>query len=238
MSTYFGVNSSSVSTLFSSLNTSSFTGGTSMIADYASIRNGSYKKLLNAYYSETPSKGAVASSTSTAKDSTKLLSSIESSTDALKDSADTLIKTGTKSIFTAKDGKYDVDGIYDAVSKFVSEYNNVIEYKADSNNKNIASSSTSMITVTKANSTVLSKIGISMKTDGTLSLDKDKFKSSKMSTVKSIFNGAGSYGYQMSARASMINYYAGVEASKSNTYTSAGRYSYNYSAGDMMNRLY
>ena len=59
-----------------------------------------------------------------------------------------------------------------------------------------------------------------------------------MNNVKTLFNGQGSYGYQISARASMVNYNAGVELSKSNTYTNVGSYSYNYSAGDIFNQMY
>lgn len=50
MSTFFGINSSAVSTLFSSAS-SAKSGTTDILSDYYSIRNGSYKKLLNAYYS-------------------------------------------------------------------------------------------------------------------------------------------------------------------------------------------
>ena len=58
---YFGLSdANSVNTLFSSLNNgvskNGATGfGNSILADYASIRSGSYRKLLNAYYDKTGS---------------------------------------------------------------------------------------------------------------------------------------------------------------------------------------
>lgn len=240
MAGYFGLGNTSVSTLFSSLNTSSsLSGTTSMISDYYSIRNGSYKKLLNAYYSIDENKEKTKTSINTAKDSSKLLATIKESTDDLKSSADKLAASGKTSLFNQKeDGTYDVDKIAEAVKSFVDDYNSVIDDTKDSNSKNIASSSTSMITTTKANTALLKKIGITIDSKGKLSLDEDKLKTSNMNNVKTLFNGQGSYGYQISARASMINYYAGVESGKSNTYTNIGSYSYNYSAGDIFNQMY
>ena len=240
MSIYYGISRDSVGTLFSSLGTSSGTG--SILADYYSIKNGSYKKLLTAYYSmdeNTAFGSKAATSTSVSEDSTKTLLSIESSADALKESADTLIKTGSKSVFKKQsDGTYDVNGIYDKVKDFVLDYNSVIESTEESNTKNIASTSASMITTVKTNESLLEKIGISVNSDGTLKLSEDAFKKSDMSAVESLFNGNGSFGYQISAKASMIDFYADKEAGKSNTYTSSGLYSYNYSAGDILNKLY
>ena len=124
MANYFGINDSSVSTLFSALGSSNASGSSSILADYYSIRNGSYKKLLSAYYSlDGGSNTTTGSTTSTSSDSTKLLSSIEKSADTLKDSTDALLKNGDKSVFNKdKDGKYDVKAIYEKVSQFVEKY--------------------------------------------------------------------------------------------------------------------
>ena len=54
-----------------------------------------------------------------------------------------------------------------------------------------------------------------------------------MNQVKSTFNTSGSYGYQISAQASMIDYYAQNEASKANTYNRNGMFTYNYNTGDI-----
>lgn len=239
MSTFFGINSSAVSTLFSSAS-SAKSGTTDILSDYYSIRNGSYKKLLNAYYSiDDNKKTKVTASTSTSSDTTKTLSAIKSSTDALKESADALLKTGSKSLFkTDASGKYDVDSIYKAVDSFVKNYNEVIDSTEESNTKNIANTSLSMMTSTKINANSLSKLGITIDKDGKLALDEKTFKEADMGRAKSLFNGNGSFGYLTSARASMINYYASSEATKSNTYTGSGTYTYNYSAGDMINKLY
>lgn len=241
MANYFGISDSSVSTLFSSLGSSNASGSSSILADYYSIRNGSYKKLLSAYYSldGSSSNTTTGSTTSTSSDSTKLLSSIEKSADALKDSTDALLKNGDKSVFNKdKDGKYDVKAIYEKVSQFVEDYNDLVETTEKTNTKNIATQSLKMMTTSKVNESLLSKIGITIDKDGAMSIDKEKFENADMSVAKSLFNGVGSYGYQISVKASMINYYAEREATKSNTYTNAGSYSYNYSAGNILDKLY
>ena len=86
--------SSSVSTLFSSLGSSKSTGSGLFginLSEYASIRSGSYGKLMRSYFSMDSTKGTsksddstkntiedLATTTSTSKDSTKTLAAIES----------------------------------------------------------------------------------------------------------------------------------------------------------------
>lgn len=248
---YFGLSDvNSVSTLFSSLgNSSSKSGsvsaGTSILADYASIRSGSYHKLLKAYYNKD--KEAVTdavknsiTSTATGKDSTKQLARMESAGEALKESADALITQGTKNLFkqetvTAEDGttttKYNVEEIYKKVSAFIDDYNDLVEETEDSNTSSIARVSAQMISLTNAYEKQLDKIGITVNKDDTLSIDKDTFLEADMSKVKNLFNGTGSYAYNVGVKASMVDYYAQYEASKANTYGSSGYYNYNYSYG-------
>ena len=121
----------------------SMTGGNSaslnFLSDYASIKNGSYGKLMKAYYSPGHRSGNEVSSlveqknqrtTAAAKDSAKTLSSIESAAEELKKSADTLTAKGSKSVFNKVDIEtkdengvtsttkgYDTNAIYKAVSE-------------------------------------------------------------------------------------------------------------------------
>ena len=249
MAIYFGIDSNYASQLFSSLNTSEKSGMSNLLADYAGIKNGSYGKLLDKYYSlnsESTNK-KTSTSLSTSKDNSKVLTAVESSAEQLKSTADSLMKSGTDSVFAKVQKKdengslvraYDTDKIYKGVEKFVEDYNSVISNTEKSNTSSIASQSAAMIKTTIANRNMLSSIGISMDTDGKLSISEETFKSADMSKVKSMFQGAGSYAYQISAKASMIDYYAERESSKANTYTNTGKYSYNYSAGDLYNSLF
>ena len=95
--------------LFSSLGTSSSSSvsNLSWLSDYASIKNGSYAKLMKAYYNETGNAKEVINktktNTSTSKDSTESLAEVQKTTDALKESADALLVSGSKSVFAEKE---------------------------------------------------------------------------------------------------------------------------------------
>lgn len=255
-----GTSNSNTLYLFESMTTSSGSslGSLSFLSDYAAIKNGSYGKLMKAYYSGNSSsevsslaESKSSSSTSTASDSTQTLANIESAADSLKDSADALITTGTKSLFnkvsvtstdesgnTTTTKEYDTDAIYDAVSSFVNDYNNLINQTSSSGTTSIQNRTNSLISLTSANQNLLNKIGITINSDNTLSIDEETFKAADMGTVKTLFNGNSSYGYSVSAQASLIDYAASTAASKANTYTSSGTYSSTYSSGSILDYLY
>lgn len=87
MANISGYDSYSMSTLFSSTgNAGNNTTASDMLGisytDYASIRNGSYRKLLSSYYQNVENDGKTSSSES--KDSKQTLTSIRSAASDLK----------------------------------------------------------------------------------------------------------------------------------------------------------
>ena len=125
MATISGYNSYSMGVLFSGLNTtssknslfSSSMSGRDILginySDWATIKSGSYFKLLDAYYGKggqvSGSGDTTSSSTSTSKDDTKTLAAIESDAKNVEKSVAALQETGDKSLFkevtkTDKDG--------------------------------------------------------------------------------------------------------------------------------------
>lgn len=256
MATISGYDSSSIGVLFSSLNsgstkTSTMFGTSDLLginySDYATIKNGSYTKLMKAYYAKEASGDSSSSSitsTSTSKDSSKTLANIESAAENLKKASEALRTNGDKSLFTKKqvidkDGKvsyeYDTDKIYKAVSEFVDSYNKMIKEGGDSNTNSILRSTKSMVNLTKANSSMLGSVGITIGTDNKLSIDETAFKKADMNTVKSLFHTTGGFGYQTSVQAGMIESHAKSEAEKASTYNKAGMYTYNYTTGEIYN---
>ena len=259
MATISSYDSSSISTLFSSLNsktnnsTSSFFGGTTDLlginySDYATIKSGSYFKLMKAYFSidgadsDSAVNNIANKNTSTAKDSAAKLSSIEDDADKVNTAVDALMVKGSKSLFEMKqvtDDKgttteqYDTDSIYKAVKQFADSYNALVDDASNANTSNISRAAENLTNLTKANEKLLSQVGITIDEDNQLQIDEDTFKKADMSKVKSLFNTTGGYGYQASAQATMIHYYAESEASKSNTYGSTGNYTYNYNTGEI-----
>lgn len=195
----------------------------------------------------TDRKDKTPSSTSTSKETTTKLATIESNAEKLGDAADALLTQGNKSLFkqvttTDKDGNkttgYNTDAIYKAVSSYVEQYNNLMKNASNTNVVSIRASASSIGDYTKVNEKALSKIGITVNAkDKTLSLDEEVFKNADMADVKALFQGSGSYAYQVASKASSINYQAQYEASKASTYNSGGVYSYNYSSGGLWNGM-
>lgn len=261
MAIYFGIDSNYAGTLFSSLNhnqssTTGFSGLTSLLSEYSSIKSGAYAKLAKKYYSEESGRTDTKSDTKTdtnwkdtsiSKDSTKTLGAVEDATDKLKDAADALLATGKSSVFQKIEKKgddgvvrqsYDSKKIYEAVKSFADQYNAVLDQAKDAKSSSIQSDYKSMQMATQGNQKLLASLGLTVDTDGKLAIDKEKFESADMGNAKSLFQGAGSYGYQISAKASMMNFHAQNESTKANTYTGNGTYSYNYSSGSLYDSLF
>lgn len=244
--------SSSISMLFSSLGSTGKSANSGLLginlSDYASIRSGSYSKLVKSYYkldsndTKTSSKDKTntSTSTSTSKDSAKTLANIESAAEELTASAKELYSTKSNSVFSKKaDGNYDTDKIYEKVSSFVEDYNSLLTTSAKSSASRIENSISSMKNLTSGNRKDLAEIGINedAKT-GILSIDKNTFKNADMSKVKDLFHGTGSYAYGVATRSSLINSYAQTEAARANTYGKTGTYNYNYNSGNIFSDVF
>lgn len=248
--------SSSVSTLFSSLGSSKSTGSGLFginLSEYASIRSGSYGKLMRSYFSMDSTKGTsksddstkntiedLATTTSTSKDSTKTLAAIESDAKELTDSAKALYIRSNNKVFTKDSGgSYDTDKIYKAVKRFADDYNSMLDTAGKSSTNRISRSVSSMKNETSYNEKPLKEIGITVdEKTGKLSVDETTFKSADTEKIKNLFNGTGSYAYSVATKAAMTESYAKSEAAKSNTYTKNGTYNYNYNSGNIFTDMF
>lgn len=244
--------------LFSSLGSSSSTSGSTnlnFLSDYAAIKNGSYGKLMKAYFSsdvsDEVSSLVKSSSKSISSEEKKALTRVQSASDALKESADALLETGKESLFTKKEvtstdesgvesttKEYDVEAIYKAVKGFVDDYNDVINAVDDAGNEKVTNRAVSLANITGSNEDLLNDIGITINDDCTLSLDEKAFKNADMATAKTLFNGTGSYAYRVSAQASLIDFAADSEATKANTYTASGTVDSTGSVGNLFSSYF
>lgn len=215
------------STLFSGLNTSRNSSapnslndliGSGMLSDYKSIKSGSYGKLMKAYYTKDGASKEVSAIADDKKNSTKTkvdvksLNDVKTSASALKDSADKLVSSEFK----------DMDETLSSVKSFVKNYNSLIDKTGELGSKNINNRTDNLKKLTESSKEDLKAIGISIDKDNKLTLDTDIFKKSDLSRVQDVFGGIGSYGYSASAQASIVDYQAGYESLKLNTYTSSG----------------
>ena len=239
MATISAYTSSSISTLFSGLNSSSsnnsFGIGSLDLSTYNSIKTGAYKQLLKSYYAKNPVSSNSSSSKTDNSSATTISSQKINATKAVVNDATDLRKTSLwqKKSVTNEDGttenKYDADAIYKAVSAFVKDYNSMIDATGDSSDTSVLRTASNMVNTTKANSKVLKELGISVDSNNKLVIDKDTFMAADMSVAKSAFAGAGSFGQSVANSAASIYSSSATTLAKlqtQNLYGSDGSYSY------------
>jgi len=185
--------------------------GSINLADYASIKNGSYKKLMKAYYKqEEEEKAATAGGDSKTK-----LTSIKATADELKSSAEALQKEDLwqKKTFTKTDEEtgeettyedYDWEAITNAVKKFTDAYNSMVEGAGNSDTKNVLMNTSWMTKMTASNAKLLAKAGIEIGKDNKLSVDEEALKKN-LSTTKFVFKGYNSFADKVATKAGGIS---------------------------------
>lgn len=251
MANYFGISS-----IFgTSNNSTSWMGGISgLYSDYNSIRNGSYYKLLKAYYSEGSSTKYKADDVVSKKTNTekKELTQVKADAAELKDSAKALTAKGTNSLFTKKELSsrdengnetttldYDREAIEKAVTAFAENYNATIKSGSDVSSTSILRKTLQLTQNTAANKKMLSDVGINITEGNKLSVDKDTLQKADMNKLKVLFEGADSYAGRISDKASQIAAAAVSEAAKTNSlYTNSGNYYKQQNYSNLFDSLY
>ena len=204
------------------------TGSTFNLNDYASIKNGSYKKLLKAYYAKQDADKALSG-----KDTVQKSTIMKTGADALKKSADALMDNSLwekKKISKIDENtgeeiqtdEYDYEAITKAVKSFIEDYNDVIDEAGESNSKEVLRNTVWMIGNTDANKNMLEKIGISIGKGNKMELDEEKLKKADINTLKTIFTGHNSFSNKISMKANSIS---NAAAWATGTYKSNGTYS-------------
>ena len=205
-----GLNSGLTDTYSSLLGSSSGSGeigGASLLSDYASIKNGSYGKMMKSYYAKVKEEDETSSSKSSSK---------EKETDAASASAARKFyetATGMSGLDYSADN---IDELYDKVSAFVKDYNSMMTNASKSKNSAVQAQADALNDYTYQNYKLFAKIGITMNADRTLSIDEDTFKkvnektgATNVPTVSTLFKGIGSFADKAADRASKIYREAG-----------------------------
>ncbi|MCM1251977.1 MAG: hypothetical protein NC321_04085 [Clostridium sp.] len=203
---------SGASNIYSSLLGGSSTGGTSsstLLSDYASIKNGSYGKMMKAYYAKQKAAEAEEDE-ATAKKNSKTTKDAASASAAKK-----FYDTASK--MNSLDYSVDnIDELYDQISAFVKDYNSLMKSASNSKNASVQAQADALNDSTYQNYKLFAKIGITMNSDRTLSIDEDTFKkvnettgASNVPTMITLFKGYGSFADKASDRASKIYRVAG-----------------------------
>jgi flagellar capping protein FliD len=216
------------------------------LGDYASIKNGSYKKLLNAYYKKQEAAGSV-----TLDATKKELLATKQAAESLKSAARTITQTGATSVFekvkksvtdektgvTTEVEDYDRDKILSAVKNFVKSYNSTVDATADQDNLPILRKGSIMVSGTSSNSGLLKKVGISIGEGNQLSVDETKLKKADINDLKTLFEGKNSYADRMLSKATEISLVASNAMSSNRLYGVNGKYSISDSLGNLFNQI-
>ena len=234
-------NNNSIYSLFSN-NTganSAFGGLETSLTSLSQIKSGTYAKLVKSYYQKYDSEGNLKAdgASSKVKGDKGNLNEIRKDSSSLSQAADKLLGRGSKlwdKVETkAEDGTitkdYDRDAIYGAIDNFAKAYNDLVDSGQKAESTGLLSQVASMVTISNKTATTLGKAGISIDKDNHLKVDEDFLKNkANITYVKDLFNGTGSFAYQVASKASMANSYASTDLSKltgKKSYTSSGGFS-------------
>lgn len=166
--------------------------------------------------------GRSSSSTSSAS-STKDKDKSKTVTDASTASAANTLYKSIENLGATRMDNSNKDNVYKAFSSFVKDYNNLIENTDKSANSNVVNQASYLKNLVSSNKSAFSKMGVTVNSDKTLSIDETKFKDSDMANVKDLFDGAYSFGKKMTDRVNNIYRYATQgEALNKKTYDNGG----------------
>lgn len=207
---------SALSSLASSTTASGSNDMFSLAAQQSSLK--ANNRVLRSYYKGLASgkfTGSIPAAQNNAS-SQASLKALRSEASDLSAKAVALSSKGSKSVFkTDSSGEYDRQAIADAVKGFVDSYNSTRDAVVKTTDSRSIQTAVNMINGTKANESMLNKVGITIGSNNNLSLDTEKLKSADISDISSLFSGTGSYAYEVAKQASQISSYATAATSGS-----------------------
>ena len=173
-----------------------------LLTDYASIKNGSYGKMMKAYYAKTSEEEGTSASGSNSK--TK-------NTDAASASAARKFYETATAMNSLDYSEDNIDELYDKVSEYIKNYNALMTAASKSENASVKAQADALNDYTYQNYKLFSRLGITMNSDRTLSINEDTFKkvdektgATNIPTLKTLFQGINSFADKAADRASKI----------------------------------
>lgn len=219
-------------------NSNSGVMGSFDFSEYSAVKNGSYRKLVKAHYKNQsdaiPTKKNKTDKTDKA-DVTKKYSAVNNTdktgltkmkkeADSLKSAASAL---NDANLFKETNGSVDMDKITSAIKSFAKSYNSAIDQTDEVSSKDVSMQAGFMKSLSKTMSNALSKVGVTVGTDGKMTVDEDALKKADVKDMKNLFTGKHSYAAQVADQASAISSAALRNAS---TYSSTGALNSNLSS--------
>lgn len=226
--------------LFQSLSSSSGgMGNLNFLSDYASIKNGSYGKLMKTYYGTGLDAGKATSSKKysssdvvdrileekknlkVSKEAQEANANLTTGLSSLKTSVSTL--QNSKTYTDTENGQSAADKVVSAMKAYVSDYNNVVKAAKGSTLAGKTAYVENMMNSTAANADKLSEVGVTINSDGTLELNAAKLKETGISSkVQELFSPDNimSYGSTIASRVKFAGGSTSSSAATGSTETS------------------
>lgn len=223
----------STNSIFGSGSSNSSANLYSLFSERASIKNGTYKRLLKSYFSTVGGDSNGTTSTQKRRSSSNIIdellkekmyptvsketqeanSNLTSGLGSLQSSVSALQKSSTYE--DTENGSTAADKVVSAMKSYVTSYNNVITASKSSTLSNKTAYVANMMSATSKNADQLAEIGVTLKQDGTLQLDETKLKNTDISKVQKLFSSDNiqSYGSTIASRVK----FAGGSSSTSST---------------------
>lgn len=221
------------SSLFQSLSSNGGMGNMSFLSDYASIKNGSYGKLMKSYYGTRPDAAKAIfgkkdnasnvldkileekKNPKVSKDVQEANANLTTGLSSLKTSVSTLQKS--KTYTDTENGQSATDKVVSAMKAYVSDYNDVVNASKGSTLTGKTAYVKNMMNSTSANADNLSEIGVTINQDGTLELNAAKLKEAGISKVQKLFSSDNimSYGSTIASRVNFAGASTGTSAANS-----------------------
>ncbi|MDE7204454.1 MAG: hypothetical protein K2O91_21725 [Lachnospiraceae bacterium] len=229
----------STNSLFGSSTSNSSTNLYSLFSERASIKNGTYKRLLKSYFNSAGSDSDGTTSAkknrssnniidkllkekmypTVSKDTQEANSNLTSGLNSLQSSVSALQKSSTYE--DTENGSTAADKVVSAMKSYVTNYNNVVTASKSSTLTNKTAYVANMMSATSKNAKELAEIGVTLKQDGTLQLDETKLKGADISKVQKLFSADNiqSYGSTISSRVKFAGGSSSTSSTTNNTTT-------------------
>ena len=126
------------------------------------------------------------------------------------------------------------------IERMPEKYNTYIEQTGKSSKPTVQKQNLSALKATAANSKLLAEVGISYDKKGKLTLDETKAQKASLSTIKSLFQGGGSYGDTIGDKATAtyrLANSASYKTSGGTRYSSQGTYSTLGNTSNLLDQL-
>lgn len=209
--------------MINSLNSTFYTSMSNVLTQWSDFKVS--KNLYKAYFDMQKSQKTSGTDETAKKQNTKTKNTVEDKLGTLSDSV-TKAFGNLESTFSvdSKTGEMDYDKAYSAAESFVKSYNDLVSSIRTSGDKSVSNKHEFITNMTNAQTKKLNNAGISINSDGTLTLDKESFMTADTAQLEAIFGKKDSFANFVSRQAAQLKAYSQIEhtVQATNTYTQTG----------------